>query len=92
MHISELSEFIQSDMASNTFFLTRNEFGAVFELGVHRLETLEELEIQYSQAIAKLEREILSHNRLLKALTFKATRIAFCLPVFSRFFIRSIET
>ena len=56
MHVSELSEFIQSDMASNTFFLTRNEFGAVFELGVHRLETLEELEIQYSQAIAKLER------------------------------------
>ena len=36
--------------------LIPNEFGTVFELGVQRLETLEELEIQYS------------HNRLLEVL------------------------
>ena len=30
---------------------------SLFELGVQRLETLEELEIQYSQALTKLERE-----------------------------------
>ena len=36
----------------------------VFELRVQRLETLEELEIQYSQALAKLEQEIISHNTL----------------------------
>ena len=96
MHVSKLSEFIQSDVPSNTLLLIPNEFGAVFELGIQRLETLEELKIQYSQALAKTERETISHNMLLEALnTFKATRIAFCLPVFFRFLIaaiRSIET
>ena len=41
----------------------------------------EDLEIQYSQALAKQERETNSHNRLLEALTFKATRIALPSPV-----------
>ena len=85
MHVSKLSEFIQSDVPSNTLLLIPNEFGTVFELGVQRLETLEELEIQYSQALAKTERETVSHNRLLiQALTFTATRIAFCLPFLYR--------
>ena len=57
MHGSKLSEFIQSDVPSNTLLLIPNEFGTVFELGVQRLETLEEPEIQYSQALAKPERE-----------------------------------
>ena len=48
-----------------------SELGTVFE----RLGTLEELEIQYSQALAKPKRETISHNRLLEALTFKATGI-----------------
>ena len=52
-------------MPSNTLLLIPNEFGTVFELGVQRLETLEELEIQYSQELAKTERETVSHNRLL---------------------------
>ena len=39
-----------------------SSFGTVFE----RLETLKELEIQYSQP----ERATTSHNRLLEALTF----------------------
>ena len=42
-------------------------------LSIKRLERLEE----------KAERETISHNRLLEALTYKATRIPFCLPVFS---------
>ena len=71
-----------------TLLLIANEFGTVFGLGVQSLETLEELEIRYSQALAKPERETLSHNRLLEAL--KATHIAFCLPVFSRFFIAAV--
>ena len=50
-------EFIQSDVPSNTLLLMPSEFGTVFELGVQRLDTLEELEIQYSQAQAKPERE-----------------------------------
>ena len=82
-------------MPSNTLLLVQNEYGTVFELDVQRLETLEELKIQYSQAIAKPEWETILHNTFtLEALTFKVTRIAFCLPVFSRFFaaIRSIET
>ena len=62
MHGSKLSEFIQSDVPSNTLLLIPNEFGTVFELGVQRLETLEELEIQHSQALAKPERETNSHN------------------------------
>ena len=40
-------------MPSNTLLLIQNEFGTVFELGVQRLETLEELEIQYLQALMK---------------------------------------
>ena len=32
---------------SNTLLLIPNEFETVFELGVQRLETLEQLEIQY---------------------------------------------
>ena len=48
-----------------------SELGTVFE----RLGTLEELEKQYSQALAKQKREKISHNSLLEALTFKATRI-----------------
>ena len=55
-------------MPSNTLLLIPNEFGTVFE----RLGRLEELEIQYSQP----ERETILHNRLLEALTFKATHIA----------------
>ena len=76
MHGSKLSEFIQSDVPSNTLLLIPNEFGTLFELGVQRLETLEQPEIQYSQAFAKAERETNSHNRLLEALTFKGSRIA----------------
>ena len=44
MHVSKLSEFIQSDVPSNTLLLIPNEFGTVFELGIQRLETLEQLE------------------------------------------------
>ena len=49
MHVSKLSEFIpQSDVPSNTIYLLiPNEFGTVAELGVRRLESLEELERQY---------------------------------------------
>ena len=57
-------EFIPSDVPSNTLLLIPNEFGTVFKLGVQRLEILEELEIQYSQALAKPEQETISHNRL----------------------------
>ena len=39
-----------------------------------RLERLEELEIRYSRP----ERETISHNRLLEALTLKETRIVLC--------------
>ena len=35
MHVSKLSEFIQSDVPSNILLLIPNEFGTVFE----RLET-----------------------------------------------------
>ena len=63
----------------------------VLELGVQKSETLEELKMQYLQALAKPEQEIISHNTLLEAFTIKATRIAFCLPVFSRFFIATIR-
>ena len=53
---SYLCEFIQSDVSSNTLLLPiPNEFGTLFEMGVQRLETLEELEIQYSEALAKPE-------------------------------------
>ena len=43
---SKLSEFILSDVPSNALLLTPNELGTVFELGVQRLETFKELEIQ----------------------------------------------
>ena len=36
---------------------------------------MEELEIQYSQALAKPKQETISHKILLEALAFKATRI-----------------
>ena len=42
MHVSKLSEFIQWDVPSNTLLLIPNEFGTLFELGVQRLETVEE--------------------------------------------------
>ena len=56
-------------------------------MGIQRLETLEELELQYSQALAKPEQETFYNVSQL------ASHI--CLPVFYRFFIaavRSIET
>ena len=65
---------VYSDVPSNTLSLIPNEFGTVFELDVQRLETLEGLEIQYSQALSKPERQTISHNRFIwEALTFKAT-------------------
>ena len=79
---SKLSEFIQSNMPSNTLLLIPNEFGTVFALGIQTLETLEELEVQYSQALMKPEQETNSRNRLLEALTSRATRIAICLLPF----------
>ena len=44
-------------LISNARTLIPNELGAVFELGVQRLESLEQLKVQYSQALAKPERE-----------------------------------
>ena len=82
MHGSNLCEFIQSYVPSNTLLLIPNEFGTVFELGVQRLEALEELEEQYSQALAAPDRETNSCNRLLEALTLKETRITSCLLPF----------
>ena len=76
MHVSNLSDFI-SDLTSNTLLLIPIEFGTVFALGVQRLETLEEQETQYSQALVKSERE---------------TVIAFCLPVFYSFFTAAIRS
>ena len=63
MHVANLSDFI-SDVPGNTLLLIAIEFGTVFELGVQRLGTLEQLEIQYSQALAKSDRKTISHNRL----------------------------
>ena len=51
----------------NVFQLIPIEFGTVFELGVQRLETSEQLEIQYSQALAKPERETFLHNRSVRS-------------------------
>ena len=80
-------------MTSNTLLLVPNEFGTVFELGVQRLETLEEPEIQYSQVLTKAERQTISHSRLLEALTLSAIRIALYMPVFSCFiFIMSLQS
>ena len=63
MHGSKLSDqFIQSDAVPSGTLLIPNKFGTLFELGVQRLETLEKLEIQYSQALAKPERQ---KNRIL---------------------------
>ena len=80
MYGSKLSEFIQSDVPSNALLLIANEFGTVFELGVQTLETLEELEIQYSQALTKSDRETNSHNRLLEALTLDRLALHSVLP------------
>ena len=96
MHGSKLFAFIQSDMASNTLLLIPNKFGTFFDLGVQKLETLEQLEIQYSKALAKPERKTFSQNRLLEALriTYRDSH-RICLPVLYCFFIaavRSIET
>ena len=82
-------------MTSNTLLPIPIEFGTVFELGVQRLETSEQIQTQYSHPLAKLERQRISRNRLLEAVRIKETRIAFCLTVFSGFFktvICSIET
>ena len=57
--VSYPCEFIQSDVPSNTLLLIPNELETLFESGVQRLETLEELEIQYLRALAKPEREII---------------------------------
>ena len=51
MYDNKSSEFIQLYV-----LLVPNESGTVFELGVQRFETFEQLEIQYWQALAKLER------------------------------------
>ena len=93
IHGSKLSEFIQSDVPSNTLLLIPNEFGTVFELGVQSLETLELLEIQYLQALAQLEQRTFSHNRLLEALN-NVSRLAscICLPVFYRCFIAAVRS
>ena len=77
MRVSKLSEFIQSDVPSNTLLLIPNEFGTVFE----RLEELEK-NIQYSQALAKPEEEIF----------FFQTDSHRILSVFSRFFIAAIRS
>ena len=79
MHGSKLSELIQSEVPSITSLLIPNEFG------VQRLETLEELEIQYLQVLAKPKRQTISHNRdlFIEALTFSrlvATRIKSVCP------------
>ena len=81
MHVSKLSEFIQSDVPSNTLLLIPNEFGTVFELGVQRLERLfRRTRNTIFAGIAKPERETISHDSLLEALT---TRILFaCLLPF----------
>ena len=63
--VSYSCAFIQLDVPSNTLLLISNKFRVLFELGIQRLETLEELEIQYSQALAKPEQETISYNRLL---------------------------
>ena len=60
MHVTNLFAFI-SDVTSDTLLLILNKFGTVFELRVQRLGTLEQLEIQYSQALAKPERQTFSH-------------------------------
>ena len=46
---------------------------------------MEELEIQYSQALAKPKRETISHNSLLEALAFKVTFhfVLFKIPSFA---------
>ena len=64
MHVSKLSEFIQSDVPSNTLLLIPNEFGTVFE----RLERLEELEIQYS-----LPDRLASHSLCVLTLVHRTT-------------------
>ena len=77
MHVSELSEFIQSDVPSNNLLLIPNEFETIFE----RLKEIRRTRNTIF-ALAKPEQETISHNRLLEALTFQV-RI-------SRFFIAAI--
>ena len=92
MHVSKLSEFIQSDVPSDTLLLIRNEFGTVFELGAQRLETLEELDIQYSQALAKPEREMSSQLVRSSHVQSDSHRILFaCILLFLIAAIRSIK-
>ena len=50
-------------MPSNRLLLIPSELGTVLE----RLGTLKEIEIHYSQALAKSKREAISHNSLLEA-------------------------
>ena len=75
-----------------------NEFGTVFELGVQRLETLEELEIQYSQPLAKPNLTNSFAQQVIRSTHARSDsyrKSHFCLPVSYRFFIaaiRSIET
>ena len=80
-------------MSSNILLLMPNEFGTVFEMAVQRLETLEELEIQYSQALAKPERETISHNRSYNRSTYvQSDSYRILLAVFSSFFIAAIRS
>ena len=44
MHVSNLSDFISDVTSYNTLLLIPIEFGTVFELGVQRLETLQEID------------------------------------------------
>ena len=69
-----------------TLSLIPSELGTVFELGIQRLEALEELEeqeIQYSQSLSRVEQKKNSQHAdyLIEALTFKATRIALSSPI-----------
>ena len=70
-----------------TLSLIPSELGRVFELGIQRLQALEELEeqeIQYSQSLSQVEREkkFTQHaDYLIEALTFKATRITLSSPI-----------
>ena len=66
MHVSKLSEFIQSDVPSNNLLLIPNEFETIFE----RLKEIRRTRNTIF-ALAKSERETISHNRLLEALTFQ---------------------
>ena len=70
MHGSKLSEFIQSDVPIVTlYYWYQMKIQNSIWIGHSKIiETLEELEIQYSQAVTRPEQETNSHNRLLEAL------------------------